>query len=72
MFKILYAYKCPKVFPTPQWNLYKADTIGTMNWCPLYGIVRFIEIESLTRNPENLGKMFVRFIKSVRFMVCPS
>ena len=27
-----------------QWNLSKADTIGTMKWCPLYGSVRFIEI----------------------------
>ena len=27
-----------------QWNLSKADTIGTMKWCPLYGSVRFKEI----------------------------
>ena len=27
-----------------QWNLSKADTIGTMKWSPLYVSVRFIEI----------------------------
>ena len=38
-------------------------------------VFRFIEInfdKSLTRKVQNWGKIFVRFIESVRFMVCPS
>ena len=27
-----------------QWDLYKMDTIGTWEKCPLYGDVHFIEI----------------------------
>ena len=30
-------------FKKPQWNLYKLDTIGAWQKCPLYGDVRFIE-----------------------------
>ena len=31
-----------------QWNIYKADTIGALKKCPIYGNVQFIEIP-----PEN-------------------
>ena len=31
-----------------QWNIYKADTIGALKKCPIYGDVQFIEIP-----PEN-------------------
>ena len=30
-------------FKKPQWNLYKLDTIGAWQKCPLYEDVRFIE-----------------------------
>ena len=30
-------------FKKPQWNLYKVDTIGARQKCPLYGDVHFIE-----------------------------
>ena len=30
-------------FKKPQWNLYKVDTIGAWQKCPLYGDVCFIE-----------------------------
>ena len=36
-------------FKKPQWNLYKMDTIGTWQKCPLYGDVRFIESPSKTQ-----------------------
>ena len=35
-----------------QWNFSKADTIGTMKWCPLYGSVCFIEITFIRVWPE--------------------
>ena len=37
-------------FEKPQWNLYKVDTIGALQKCPLYGDVRFIE--SPAKNQE--------------------
>ena len=33
-------------FMKPQWNLYKVDTIGTWQKCPLYGDVPFLESPS--------------------------
>ena len=33
-------------FKKPQWNLYKLDTIGAWQKCPLYGDVHFIESAS--------------------------
>ena len=36
-------------FKKPQWNLYKVDTIGAWQKCPLYGDVRFIESPSKTQ-----------------------
>ena len=32
-------------FKKPQWNLYKVETIGAWQKCPLYGDVLFIERE---------------------------
>ena len=33
-------------FKKPRWNLYKVDTTGAWQKCPLYGDVRFIESPS--------------------------
>ena len=60
-----------------KWNLSKADSIGTMNWRPLYGIVRFIEIvfDSLTefdQKTKELGEIFVCSIENIYFMMCTS
>ena len=35
----------------PQWNLYKVDTIGACQKCPLYGDVLFIQ--SLSNNQKS-------------------
>ena len=69
MFKILYAYKCPKVFPTPQWNLYKADTIGTMNSFPLYRSVGLIR--KLKKWCKRVGWLLKAIIISISVLPSP-
>ena len=42
-------------FKKPQWNLYKLDTIGAWQKCPLYGDVHFIESPSKNQNASKVN-----------------
>ena len=42
-------------FKKPQWNLYKVDTIGAWQKCPLYGDVRFIESPSKNQKSSKVN-----------------
>ena len=42
-------------FKKPQWNLYKVDSIGTSQKCPLYGDIHFIESPSKNQNTSKVN-----------------
>ena len=42
-------------FKKPQWNLYKLDTIGAWQKCPLYGDVHFIESPSKNQKSSKVN-----------------
>ena len=42
-------------FKKPQWNLYKVDTIGAWQKCPLYGDNRFIETPSKNQKSSKVN-----------------
>ena len=43
-------------FLKPQWNLYKMDTIGAWQKCPLYGDIPFIENSSKNQKSSKVNK----------------
>ena len=42
-------------FKKPQWNLYKVDTIGAWQKCPLYGVAHFIESPSKNQKSSRVN-----------------
>ena len=42
-------------FKKPQWNLYKLDTIGAWQKCPVYGDARFIESSSKNQKSSKVN-----------------
>ena len=55
-----------------QWNPSKADTIGTIKWCPLYGNVRFIEFTFDRVWPESyqIREKYLSALKRVSTFWC--
>ena len=45
-------FKLNVSFKKPHWSLYKVDTIGAWQNCPLYGDVRFVESPSKSQSNQ--------------------
>ena len=46
-------------FKKPEWNIYKVDTTGAWQKCPLYGDVHFIQNPSKNQKSSKVNMKFI-------------